>query len=595
MVKHCGIIPNPGEANLMTFLREGTLINKKFYHFLISAILSNVAISLNEFVDSILVSQLLGSEALSMVNIGFPVMLAFAVLYTMMGVGGAISYAGYAGKQEGEKTERVFTSVCLLSFLVSIVFCTLGIIFTHPIASMLCQDETLLSEFEPYLFVLFVSGLLIIPLQVVITLLPALGKPGSGSIINIAANLLNLLMDYVYIRFFSTGLKGAAYATLTGYIAGAVLLLVLVLTKYVSLPLKTIRKENILKIHEVLSGGAGPAINQLGVCIKVAFCNALAMSLAGLTGVSVFSLCMQLISIMYILNGCISNAMVPIAGVLKGQGDEKGVRLLMETVMKTQFAANMIMVVIFEAFPQIIMTAYNIHGDLTEPATVGIRIFSIMFVFRGFVFVFIYYFQVISKKLYATIISLLDGFAGLIPLMLILTHFMGINGIWISFPLLSALMLIGIMVTNKIMALMSQGKYSGFLLIEYEDENIPLYDATIPLTESDIVLNASRLEDFCQAHLKDPYSTLVAVASEEIGICCLQCKDKHMLDKIDILVKLFPDNAVMDIRCIGTPFDVMSLEDESFSNIDVLRKISSSIEYSYVTGMNQTRVKIDLK
>jgi hypothetical protein len=138
----------------------------------------------------------------------------------------------------------------------------------------------------------------------------------------------------------------------------------------------------------------------------------------------------------------------------------------------------------------------------------------------------------------------------------------------------------------------SHGKYSGFLLIEHEDETIPVYDATIYLTESEVVENASRLEEFCCAHLEGPLSSLVAVASEEIGICCVQRKDNHMLDEIDILVKLYPDMAVMDIRSIGKPFDVMSLDEERFSNIDVLRKISSSIEYSYVTGMNQTRIKI---
>lgn len=41
-----------------------------------------------------------------------------------------------------------------------------------------------------------------------------------------------------------------------------------------------------------------------------------------------------------------------------------------------------------------------------------------------------YYFQVISKKAYAIIISMIDGFAGIIPLALILTSFMGITGIY---------------------------------------------------------------------------------------------------------------------------------------------------------------------
>ena len=58
------------------------------------------------------------------------------------------------------------------------------------------------------------------------------------------------------------------------------------------------------------------------------------------------------------------------------------------------------------------------------------------------------YFQIISRKLYAVVISLIDGFIGVIPLSLLLTHFMGINGMWLAFPLLAFLMLSGIIVTN---------------------------------------------------------------------------------------------------------------------------------------------------
>ena len=57
------------------YTRNSNIINRKFYQFLIPTILSTVAISLNEFVDSIVVAQLLGSDAMSMVGMGSPIML----------------------------------------------------------------------------------------------------------------------------------------------------------------------------------------------------------------------------------------------------------------------------------------------------------------------------------------------------------------------------------------------------------------------------------------------------------------------------------------------------------------------------------------
>ena len=71
-----------------------------------------------------------------------------------------------------------------------------------------------------------------------------------------------------------------------------------------------------------------------------------------------------------------------------------------------------------------------------------------MFLFRGFILVFMYYFQVSNRKMYATIISIIDGFAGIIPIALILTSFMGITGLWLTFPVLAILMLASIVVIN---------------------------------------------------------------------------------------------------------------------------------------------------
>ena len=441
--------------------------------------------------------------------------------------------------------------------------------------------------------VLVISGILIIPLQVLISFLPALGSPGAGTAINITANAVNLFMDYIYIRFFDTGLKGAAMATFTGYVAGLILTLILVIMKKVEIPLVRFKLSEYKKLPDTMYRGAAPALNQLGYCIKVAFCNNLAMALAGITGVGVFALCMQTVSIMSIIIGGIIGAMVPIMAALSGQGDYKGMRLLLKNVFFIQFVFNLVLVAILEIFPGIILFIYNVRGDLRGSAVPGIRIFSVMFIFRGFVVVFMYYFQVISKKTYAVIIGMIDGFAGIIPLALILTSFMGITGIWTAFALLSILLLLGILITNYVIAARSGGRFRGFLLYEYEEEGIHSYDATIHLKENDIAENAKSIQEFCDEKLADPgLAAMVAVASEEMGIYTMNLKDKGLLDEFDLLLKIYEDKVIMDIRSIGKPFDITSSPAEEYSGIDVLRKIAGSIDYAYVTGMNQTRIKI---
>ena len=520
-------------------------------------------------------------------------MLAFAVIYTLLGVGGSVVYAEYAGSQETSKAKRIFTSVLVVSVIIAVIIAVLGFVFADPLSKLICRNAELLPEFLPYLEVLLFSGILIIPLQVLIIFFPSFGNPGVGTAVNIVANAVNLVLDYVYITFFNTGLKGAALATMTGYVFGFILVVILLLWHKIRLPLTRFDMGDLLKVPAHMLRGAAPAINQLGYCIKIAFCNDLALKIAGVTGLGVFSLCMQTVSMVSIIIGGIITAMVPIIAALEGQGDYGGIRLLMRTVMRVQFVSSLVTVLILELFPQVILFIYDVEADIAAPAIEGLRIFSLMFIFRGYVIVFMYYFQVVKRKIYAVVIGLLDGFVGIIPLTIIMTSEMGIIGMWLSYPVLSILILAGILITNLFIARASGGRFRGVALYEYEFETIPTYDVTIELDAGDLSENSDLLQKFCDDSGLDPVvSELVAVASEEMGTYAENCMDDAELEKIDLLVKILDDDVVMDVRTVGRPFDITSSPAEDFSNIDLLRKISRSIDYSYITGMNQTRIRI---
>jgi hypothetical protein len=49
---------------------------------------------------------------------------------------------------------------------------------------------------------------------------------------------------------------------------------------------------------------------------------------------------------------------------------------------------------------------------------------------------------------------------------------------------------------------------------------------------------------------------------------------------------------VLDVRSIGKPFDTTSADKERFSNIDVLKRISDSVDFGYSMGMNHTTITV---
>ena len=572
--------------------RKPTIVNRKFFEYLVPTVLSIIAVSLNEFVDGILVSHLLGNEAMGLVHLAFPIMLLFAMVHTFLGVGGSIIYAECSGKQESAKAKTIFSVTMILSVLFSVVFLIIGLLFAEQIVLILRAPDEVHDVFLAYIRRLIISGILIIPLQTIIGFSPALGAPRLGSAVNIVANVVNLIMDYIYIRFVGMNVEGAATATMTGYVVGLIVFIVAMCMHKMPFPFVLPKLSDYREAPAIIMRGLPPSVTQLGYCIKIFFCNTLAQQAGGFIAVRIFALCIQTVSIASIAIGGIVGAMVPIAASLYGQRDFKGIKMLLDTVLRVQLIANVVLVVLFEVFPRGLMELYNGSTLPYQETVIAIRIFSILFIFRGFSVVFMYYYQVVQRKLYANIISLVDGFVGIIPVSLLMVGLIGIHGLWGAYPMVAILLDIGILVANFIIKIRSKGRYSSILLFEEEEKDVPVYDVTFTAQDDQIVKTTSRLEDFCKENgISESVSVFAGIISEEVSVITRDNKDKKGTDKIDMLMKIYPEYLLFDFRNIGKPFDV-SQEVCKGSNVDVLRKISYSADFSYVMGMNLTRIKL---
>ena len=82
----------------------------------------------------------------------------------------------------------------------------------------MCPGLTLGEEVVAYLRMMFLAMPVMITCVTVFTFLPAAGWPRLSMVLNIIANVLNLLLDFVFIRFFRMGVVGAAVATLSSYV-----------------------------------------------------------------------------------------------------------------------------------------------------------------------------------------------------------------------------------------------------------------------------------------------------------------------------------------------------------------------------------------
>ena len=575
------------------FQRNEDIVKKQFFRFLIPSIVSTIALSLNEFADSIIVAQLLGSTAMSIVNLGMPVMLVFAIVYMMLGMGGSVLYANYLGKMEKEKAGKIFSFTLFVSVAVAAVIMLLGLYFNESIAQFLCTDSTLLTSFVPYTKVLSISAVLVIVIQVLICFLPAAGSPKLATFINVLANVVNLIFDYIYIHYFGMNVTGAAWATFTGYAVGLVFLFIWMALGKCRIPFVLFTKDTVKKFSQILAGGLSSAMTQLGFAIKFSYCNIVAGSLAGIAGITAFAGCIQTISLVSILMAGIASAIIPLIAVLNAQKDYAGIRFLGHRTLKLQLIVNSIFTLTFLFFPSIITFMYNIDSPEMQSMTFSaVRIFSIMFVIRGFVQVAQYCNLGMGRKNYAFVISTFDGFVGMVPLVFLLSKWFGITGLWLAYPICSLLIVIGILLYN--LAIKNRLKYKAtpFLLVPKENLETDVLDISIRWGLEQVTEVPKMVHDYCRKYgINEMLTNLLSVACEEMFVYMVK-NSKEGCVNMDMRITVEDSTIDVYIKSVGQPFDHFSADQEKYGNIWMINKISTDVKYDYIMGVNQTRIKL---
>ena len=568
------------------------ILTKKYRQYLWPSIMTTLALALNEFVDCMLVSNLLGSDALAIANLGCPIILLIASFYVLLGNGGAIFYAFYLGKWDTRTAGKGFVFAVGLSIICGLAFLLFGSVFSSGICSMLCPDELLRTDFSAYYSILIFTAPILIIMLTFVCFLPPSGAPMVATIVNIIANGLNLVMDVVYIKVFGMGVEGAAYATITGYLVGALVMVILLRVRHVKIHVTFPKPAELPKLSSLIVLGIPASILQICFTIKYAVSNNLAASFGGREGVVAFSLCLQTFSLASVFLLGVADTAQPLMALLSGQKDYKSENSVLKRSLSLQILFAAILVALLEVVPQVVPALYGIDDKIIlDIGITGIRIFSITYLFRGISIQFMRFFQVEKQNRYAFLISLSDGLL-VLPLGFFLCKGYDINGIFIAYPIASAMLLIYIIIYNTYLYNKKRDIYMNRLLIRKVPEGIKVLNLTITDASEDISLASERMIEFCTENgigMKEAYK--VGLLCEEMAVYT----SNHRKDKgdIDLMLRISGNEFTINFRSIGMPFNpTISTDEDQAENLVMLQKVASSISYDYIMGMNNTRIII---
>lgn len=186
---------------------------KSLFFFALPMILGNLFQQFYSTVDSIIVGQFVGEEALAAVGASYSLTTVFIMIAIGGGIGASVITSQYLGAGLSSKMKTsVYTA--LISFLaVSVLLGGIGLIFSRRILAVLNTPENILPDAVLYLKIYFMGLPFLFMYNILSSIFNALGNSRTPLYLLIFSSLLNIVMDLLLVGGLGLGIGGAAIAT----------------------------------------------------------------------------------------------------------------------------------------------------------------------------------------------------------------------------------------------------------------------------------------------------------------------------------------------------------------------------------------------
>lgn len=421
-------------------------INKLLLEYTIPCIIGMVVSAAYNIVDQLFIGQSIGMLGNAATNVAFPLAIICTAISLLFGIGGAACFNLSMGGGEQGKARLYAGNAIFLMVTVSVVLSILTVIFLKPLMVLFGATADVLPYAMTYTGVSAIGFPFLVLSVAGGHLIRADGSPNFAMASNIIGAVINAILNPIFLFGLKTGIEGAAYATVIAQvIAGSMVIFYLARFKTVKLNWDALKPVPVYCLR-VVTLGMAPFFNQLAMMVvQVVLNNSLTYYGAhSLFGSEIPLACAGIITKVNMLFFAVvigmSQGLQPIVSFNYGAGKYLRVK---EAYWKMAVAATVISVVsfaVFQIFPREIIALFG-EGDREYFlfAERFFRIFLFCVFIDGIQPITANFFTAIGKPGKGVFLSLTRQVIFLLPLLLLLPVFYGMDGIMFSAPIADAL------------------------------------------------------------------------------------------------------------------------------------------------------------
>ena len=410
-------------------------LQKDFARYVSQNILGMIGLSCYILADTFFISQGVGADGLTALNLAIPIYSFMSGVSLMIGFGGATRYTILRSQGEREKADIIFTRSVQFAVWMAAVFVLMGFTLPEKLGYLLGGRGEVLSMTAVYLRV----DLLFAPAFILNNVLLAFnrndGAPGLAMAAMLSASISNIILDWIFIFPLQMGMFGAVLATGTAAVIGLLVQSVRFIRRKHTFRLRAVLP-SLRAVGDICTLGVSSLISDLSSGIVIIAFNAIILSLAGNTGVAAYGVVANIaLVVTAIFSGIISGAQ-PLLSSAYGRGQEKDLRKLYRMSLGTALVISMVIYISTYLFASPVAAVFNRDSDpvLPQIAIDGLRLYFTAFPMVAVGMVTAAYFSAVERPVPAFLISVCRGFAVILPVTFLMAALLGMTGVWLAYP-----------------------------------------------------------------------------------------------------------------------------------------------------------------
>lgn len=408
-------------------------------------------------VDGMFVGHFIGSDALAAVSLAFPVAMVLSALATLAGGGMSSLMARHLGAGDRVAAGRIFAGahglVLAIATGLAVLWAVLGTVLVH---SMAAGNPKVAGLAQDYLQVMTLGA----PVQLMLGLhadaLRNEGRAGQIAMLSVLVNLFNIGANWLGIVVLGLGISGSALGTVAAQALGLALVVDLRRRSKELLPLSVLRAQSWLGTwSRIIRLGLPLCLSLIGIAVVA---SVVMLSLRLRAGpeydvlVAAYGAVTRLLGFAFLPQMAIALATQSITGNNVGAGRDDRARAALRLAMGAAFLWGLAMVLAGVFAGTALGSWFSDDPAVIDAVAKILRPIMLLYASSGPILVLALHFQAIGQPGRAAALTLVKPWLLTPGLILALSAGLGVQGIWLAFPMADAIVLmLAVMIGYNVM------------------------------------------------------------------------------------------------------------------------------------------------